>query len=866
MTSREDAARILDQVTEALNLIDGMMQGPGGFKDADGFKDLEKLDKLKGLIQGLSKRMGLGPEDSKGFGEPGTAQGRGSVGEDATTSGEAPGEARGIDSEHMQYRESGDKGPGQDAKGFAASQEILDQEVPETEESRKPEDVEETLEEVELDEEEISEEEADELEEAGELEDETESEEEEEPEEAEELEAEEELAEVADEIEEAEEEEEEIPEGEAEEIEDEEDLEEAEDEAALEEAGEDEIPEEEEDDEDQLEEIAEDLEVEQGEAEAGEGAGEEGGEGDKQNEGEYGLKYSKQGPYDIDQVTEALNLIDGMMQGPGGFKDADGFKDLEKLDKLKGLIQGLSKRMGLGPEDSKGFGEPGTAQGRGSVGEDATTSGEAPGEARGIDSEHMQYRESGDKGPGQDAKGFAASQEILDQEVPETEESRKPEDVEETLEEVELDEEEISEEEADELEEAGELEDETESEEEEEPEEAEELEAEEELAEVADEIEEAEEEEEEIPEGEAEEIEDEEDLEEAEDEAALEEAGEDEIPEEEEDDEDQLEEIAEDLEVEQGEAEAGEGAGEEGGEGDKVTGDSGAHIGEGFEEERGKEPPAKILAEKFDNYLGAIDKFYNQYVLIPKGEYIVGVKNPLREERKESKVYLESFYMGRFPVTNALFEIFVERTGYLTTAEKIGYSTVYHGRSRKTVDKGTGLKVVTLNSGLTNKVVKGACWYQPLGPGTTLHDKRNHPVVHISLEDAMAFAAWTGKRLPTEDEWETAARTANGYIYPWGNSWKEKACNIEECNTGDTEPVDKYLEFGNDSEIVDTLGNVLEWTMDPCDPPPYVKDGKSYHIVKGGSWISGNDICLFNRFKLEPFFHSNILGFRCVAY
>lgn len=275
---------------------------------------------------------------------------------------------------------------------------------------------------------------------------------------------------------------------------------------------------------------------------------------------------------------------------------------------------------------------------------------------------------------------------------------------------------------------------------------------------------------------------------------------------------------------------------------------------------------ARLLAEEFNSSLAAMDKFYNQYIIIQEGEYIVGSKRPKKDEKLGQVVHLSPFYIGKFPITNALFEVFVEKTGYWTTAEKLGYSTVYYGRSQKTIDKKTGLKRLIWNSAIISKTVEGACWYQPLGPGSTLYNKKKHPVVHVSLEDAIAFAAWNGKRLPTEDEWEAASRTANGYVFPWGNDWKKDSCNIEESSIADTAPVDKYIELANDFGIVDTIGNVLEWTSDTSEPPSYVKGNVKYYIVKGGSWISGNDVKLFSRFTLEPESHSNILGFRCVAY
>jgi len=288
-------------------------------------------------------------------------------------------------------------------------------------------------------------------------------------------------------------------------------------------------------------------------------------------------------------------------------------------------------------------------------------------------------------------------------------------------------------------------------------------------------------------------------------------------------------------------------------------------FGEEFSEGDDGTRKNELLAEAFDGYLGTMERFHNQYLLISEGEYVVGAKAPKKDEQPERRVRLAPFYMGKFPVTNALFEIFVEKTGYRTSAEKLGYATVYYGRLHKKVDEKTGSVRYTFNAAIRCETVHGACWYQPLGPGSTLYDKRNHPVVQVSFEDAMAFAAWTGKRLPTENEWEAAARTADGRVFPWGNEMKSKSCNIEESSVADTTVVDKYIEFGNDFGIVDAIGNVLEWTMDTCESPSRVKNSSTYHIVKGGSWISGNDIRLFGRFKWNVESPSNILGFRCVA-
>jgi formylglycine-generating enzyme required for sulfatase activity len=215
-------------------------------------------------------------------------------------------------------------------------------------------------------------------------------------------------------------------------------------------------------------------------------------------------------------------------------------------------------------------------------------------------------------------------------------------------------------------------------------------------------------------------------------------------------------------------------------------------------------------------------------------------------------------------VTNALFEVFVENTGYITTAEKLGFGTVYAGRCQTIIDPNTGQNKQIWRPDISSKTVEGACWYQPAGPGSTIHNKRNHPVVQVSAHDALAFSAWTGKRLPSEEEWEAATRTVRGNIFPWGNDMQPKACNFEESGIGDTTPVDNYTDFQNDAGIADALGNVLEWVI--CSSRDKgTADHSLAYVVKGGSWISDNQPCLYSRLQMAPEMHSNIMGFRCVA-
>ena len=273
----------------------------------------------------------------------------------------------------------------------------------------------------------------------------------------------------------------------------------------------------------------------------------------------------------------------------------------------------------------------------------------------------------------------------------------------------------------------------------------------------------------------------------------------------------------------------------------------------------------RILAERFDRYLGAMERHFNQFLLIPSGAYTIGSKVPTPGELPEQQIQVHDFFMGKYPVINALFEVFVERTGYTTTAEKKGFGVVYEGRFRKIKDEKTGQYRFAWNATHSWKEVKGAYWYQPTGPGSTLHQKRNHPVVQVSLLDAMAFASWVGKRLPTAAEWEAAARTDKGYRFPWGDDWKDGLCNTETSEIADTMPVDHYPDAVNKMGIANLLGNTLEWTSEKCNPPNGSRNDFDYHIAKGGSWVSEENIQLDSRFRFPTDFTSNTLGFRCLA-
>ena len=265
------------------------------------------------------------------------------------------------------------------------------------------------------------------------------------------------------------------------------------------------------------------------------------------------------------------------------------------------------------------------------------------------------------------------------------------------------------------------------------------------------------------------------------------------------------------------------------------------------------------LAEHFDDSLGEREKKFNVYVTVPKGKYTIGTKKSLKSSLELQEFDMPEVHIGRYPVTNSLFEIFIDQTGYLTTAEKKGSGVVYHSRYKKTG------KTASWNKSAGSEDVKGACWYQPSGPGSSLHGKRNHPVVQVSIEDALAYASWIGRRLPTEAEWESAARTDLGYKYPWGNIFKQTALNIEKSGFSDTCPVDEYDEDANEFKIVDMLGNVMEWTSDMETPPFKTKNNTRYCIVKGGAWNAGLNLTISSRALFKPQFSANTIGFRCIS-
>ncbi|WP_300465317.1 SUMF1/EgtB/PvdO family nonheme iron enzyme, partial [Desulfobacula sp.] len=265
------------------------------------------------------------------------------------------------------------------------------------------------------------------------------------------------------------------------------------------------------------------------------------------------------------------------------------------------------------------------------------------------------------------------------------------------------------------------------------------------------------------------------------------------------------------------------------------------------------------IAEQFDETLGQREKKYNQYGIVPEGTYTIGTRKNIKTCLELQPFDMPKVYIGIYPICNFLFEIFIEQTGYVTTAEKKGYGRVYSSRFKK---NSAGL---TWHKTAGAEDVKGACWYHPSGPDSSLHHKKYHPVVQVSVADAMAFTAWIGRRIPTEAEWEASARTDMGYTYPWGNDINPKALNIEQSGLSDTCDVDEYDVFANKFGIVDLLGNVMEWTSDMECPPIKSKETIRYCVAKGGAWNAGNDVTISSRALFKNGFTSNTIGFRCIS-
>src|SRR6266511_2631850 len=258
---------------------------------------------------------------------------------------------------------------------------------------------------------------------------------------------------------------------------------------------------------------------------------------------------------------------------------------------------------------------------------------------------------------------------------------------------------------------------------------------------------------------------------------------------------------------------------------------------------------------------------------VPGGTFLMGSEDFYPEERPVHRAAVDGFWVDRHPVTNAEFRRFVKATGHMTVAERPLEQADYPDADPALLVPGA--LVFRRSRGPVDlrdfrnwwAWVPGACWRHPEGPGSTLHGRERHPVVQVAYQDAAAYAAWCGKALPTEAEWEFAARGGlEGKAYPWGdaanpegrflaNTWQGHFPheNLNEDGYEGTSPVDAFP--ANGYGLFDMVGNVWEWTSSPYDavpdqPPqscchPNAGDDRSTRrVVKGGSHLCAPNYCL----------------------
>ncbi|MBW8244845.1 formylglycine-generating enzyme family protein [Muricauda oceani] len=304
-------------------------------------------------------------------------------------------------------------------------------------------------------------------------------------------------------------------------------------------------------------------------------------------------------------------------------------------------------------------------------------------------------------------------------------------------------------------------------------------------------------------------------------------------------------------------------------------------------------------------------------VLIPAGTFYMGGKSEQAafDEFPRHKVSVSRFHMDITEVTNRAFKEFTDQTGYITVAERnISWEDLKQQLPVGTPEPAdsllrAGSLVFTMTEGPVDprdysqwwRWTVGASWRNPEGPGSTIIQRMDHPVVHIAFEDAQTYCKWAGKRLPTEAEWEWASMGGlDDPVYPWGNEPAEKSSKKANFWQGffpfknslldgylTTAPVKSYPP--NKYGLFDMAGNVWEWCADKYHFRAYLEDKKKgvvenpkgpkesldpdepkipKYVIRGGSFLCNDDYCSGYRVsrRMKSSMDSGFphTGFRCV--
>jgi len=260
-----------------------------------------------------------------------------------------------------------------------------------------------------------------------------------------------------------------------------------------------------------------------------------------------------------------------------------------------------------------------------------------------------------------------------------------------------------------------------------------------------------------------------------------------------------------------------------------------------------------------------------EFVPVPAGTFLMGSREEdaltYDNEHPQHAVEIpDKYWIGRFPVTNEQFLSFANTSARTTAAEETGFGQVWTGSKRESV--------------------KEADWRHPLGPERGIEERGDHPVVQVSWLDAQAYVSWLNEtyggelpegcvfRLPTEAEWEKAARGEYANQWPWGNHFDPQKCNSSEGGPRDTTPVGAYSPAGDSPYgAADMVGNVWEWTHSLFKDYPYdVQDGRESEkasgarVLRGGSWHSDRNLArCASRYWLVPDHFDDLVGFRVVC-